>query len=96
MLLLAPLHLFGGMYVAFWLTIYPTTVAFTSEFAENRNLIGYICIAFTIGEIARKLRGNFFWKPLSTDGTFSLILEDLLAFKKRLKLIMSLKFLIHL
>ncbi|CAJ0575601.1 unnamed protein product, partial [Mesorhabditis spiculigera] len=51
MFLLVPLHCFGGMYIAFWLTIYPTTVAFTSEFAEHKHLIGYICISLTFGEV---------------------------------------------
>lgn len=51
-LLLAPLHVFAGMYVAFLLTVYPTTILFTGDFAENYDLVGYICISLTIGEIA--------------------------------------------
>ncbi|CAJ0927924.1 unnamed protein product, partial [Mesorhabditis belari] len=51
-LLLVPFHIFAGMYVAFLLTVYPTTVLFTSDFATYRDLVGYICMALAVGEIA--------------------------------------------
>ncbi|CAJ0928288.1 unnamed protein product, partial [Mesorhabditis belari] len=53
-LLLVPFHIFAGMYVAFLLTVYPTTVLFTSDFATYRDLVGYICMALAVGEIASK------------------------------------------
>ncbi|CAJ0949708.1 unnamed protein product, partial [Mesorhabditis belari] len=77
LLLLAPLHLFRGMYIAFWLTIYPTTIAFTGQFAKNHNLIGYICIAFTIGEIALGFFISHFSKKVKDFGlwpVFSMVI----------------------
>ncbi|CAJ0932821.1 unnamed protein product, partial [Mesorhabditis belari] len=51
MVKLIPLHVFTGLFAAYWLSIYTTTIAFTASFSEYSNLIAYSCMAFAIGEI---------------------------------------------
>ncbi|CAJ0934619.1 unnamed protein product, partial [Mesorhabditis belari] len=51
MLKMVPFFLFTGFFTSFWLTIYPTTMTFTDSFAEYSNLVAYICMSLTAGEL---------------------------------------------
>ncbi|CAJ0567600.1 unnamed protein product, partial [Mesorhabditis spiculigera] len=50
-LLLAPFYLYTGLVISIFLTLYPTTLAFTDSLAGEKNTVAYYCIAVTIGEV---------------------------------------------
>ncbi|CAJ0580116.1 unnamed protein product, partial [Mesorhabditis spiculigera] len=90
MLKMIPLHVFTGFFTAFWLSVYTTTIAFTTAFAPYPNLIAYSTIGLAVGEIcfgvfvnvaSRKIRDFGLWPAFAVSCiTFSITAVLLVLF----------------
>ncbi|CAJ0574633.1 unnamed protein product, partial [Mesorhabditis spiculigera] len=70
LLRLIPLYIFCGTFTCFMNSIYTTTVSFTESFADDRDLVAFVCMSMSIGELSVGLAMGYLNRKAAATGFF--------------------------